>query len=606
MVASAQAVKERTDVPEGDKWNVGALYPNIDAWKAEMEAVCRPQEKPHWPEIETYKGRLGEGASILKEFLDLTFDLDRKMSKLYTYAHMRHDEDLAQEEHKVIHTQITTIHHDFGQETSWAEPELLSLSDEAIASYLKDPVLKEYHFHIERIVRQKPHTLSADQEKLLALAAQALGTPSKSFSAFNNADLKFPPVKNQKGEELEMSHGKYMVYLRDADRTLRKNAFHSMYETFLSFENTLCELVNGKVQSAVFSMRARQYPSCLDAALFGNKIDTKVYSNLIETVRDHLPTLHRYLGVRKKALGLDELHMYDLHVPIVKSVDLRYDYDKAEALVIESVEPLGKEYQSILHQGLKADRWVDRYENQRKRSGAYSTGCFDSMPYILMNFQGTFSDLTTLAHEAGHSMHSYYSHKNQPYPYSHYPIFLAEVASTFNEELMFHKLMGEDLKKEVRAFLINQKIEDIRNTFFRQTMFAEFELFLHKLAEESTPLTPGLLKEHYRSLNAAYFGDEVIVDESIDIEWARIPHFYHNFYVYQYATGISAAHALFERVSTQGENARDDYLAFLSSGSSKYPLDLLDLAGVNMREKQPIEATIKRFDRLVSELETLI
>jgi len=300
------------------------------------------------------------------------------------------------------------------------------------------------------------------------------------------------------------------------------------------------------------------------------------------------------------------LHMYDLYVPIVENVDLKYDYETAESMVAASVAPLGKEYQETLDHGLKSERWVDRYENMCKRSGAYSSGCYDSMPYILMNFQGTFSDLMTLAHEAGHSMHSFLSHKNQPYQYSNYPIFVAEVASTFNEELMFHHLMQQDLKPQEKAFLLNQKIEDIRATFFRQTMFAEFELYIHKLAEKNTPITPTLLKEYYRQLNLDYFGTEIVLDEEIDIEWARIPHFYSNFYVYQYATGISAAHALFEKVMNGGEEARSKYLGFLSSGSSHYPLDLLESAGVNMRHKQPIEATIQQFDRLVSELFNLL
>lgn len=599
-------VKERVDIAQSDKWNVEALYPDLATWKGEFQKVGRPDQRPHFPELNEFKGNLGKGAEIVKKLFDFTFEIDRVLSKLYTYAHMRHDEDLAEEAHKVIHTQISNLYHDFSEETSWIQPELLSLSAETLASYLQDPVLKLYHFYLEKIVRQKPHTLSSDQEHLLALAGQALGTAGKSFSALNNADLKFPPAKSEKGEEMEMSHGKYGLYMRDKDRTLRKNAYLSMYETFQSFENTICELLSGKVQTSVFSMRARKFPSCLEAALFPKNIDTKVYTNLIESVRANLSALHRYLNVRKRALGLDALHMYDLHVPIVKGVDMRFDYEKAEQIVIDSVAPLGSEYQGILKDGMKTGRWVDRYENLRKRSGAYSTGCFDSMPYILLNFQGTFSDLTTLAHEAGHSMHSYYSHKHQPYPYSHYPIFLAEIASTFNEELLFYKLKEQDLKKEEKAYLINQKIEDIRNTFFRQTMFAEFELHIHTLTEEGVPLTPGLLKEYYRKLNEDYFGPEVVVDEHIAIEWARIPHFYSDFYVYQYATGISAAHALFERVTTQGESAKEDYLRFLSSGSCKFPLDLLDLAGVNMREKQPIEATIQQFDRLVSELETLI
>lgn len=606
MTTGTKAIKQRAEVATGDRWNVEALYPDVASWKREMEQWCRPDQKPHWPELEPFKGKLGEGTGLLKEFLDKSFAIDRRLSKLYTYAQMRHDEDLGCGEHKAMYSQIVTLAHEYGQEVSWVEPELLALPSAILNAYLKDPLLELYRFYLEKIVRQKPHILSAQQEQLMALAAQPLGACPKSFNVFNNADLKFPAVSNAKGESLEMSHGKYSLYLRNPDRVLRKNTFHSMYETFLGFENTLCELLSGKVQSALFMARARKHPTCLDAALFPNAIDTKVYENLIETVRENLSVLHRYMEVRKKALGLEELHMYDLHVPIVDDADLSFSYEEAEALVVDSVAPLGKEYQESLQRGLQEERWVDRYENQRKRSGAYSTGCFDSMPYILMNFQGTFSDLTTLAHEAGHSMHSYYSHKHQPYPYSHYPIFLAEVASTFNEELLFYTLKKQKLTNKEKAYLINQKLEDIRNTFFRQTMFAEFELLFHKLAEESVPFTPTTLKEHYKSLNAAYFGPSVVVDDLIAIEWARIPHFYHGFYVYQYATGIAAAHALFERVSALGESARQDYLTFLSSGSCKYPLDLLALAGVNMQEKQPIEATIKQFDQLVSELETLI
>lgn len=606
MSVKSKSVKERIEFSDSDKWNVSALYPNIEVWEQQMRKVCRPDQKPHWPEIKSYQGKLGREASILKEFFDLTFEFDREMSKLYTYAHMRHDEDLAENSHKVINSTIISLYHDFIQEMAWVEPELLSLSDDVLKNYLDEPILELYHFYLEKIVRKKPHTLSSDQEKLLALAGQALSTSSKSFSAFNNADLKFPFASNKKEEKLAMSHGKFGLYMRDRDRVLRKSAFESMYETFRSYENTLCEMLNGKIQAAVFSMRARNYSTSLDAALFENNIDTNVYTNLLDTVRENLSVLHRYMKVRKKALGVKDLHMYDLHVPIIDSVDLRFNYDEAESLVVESVLPLGKEYQEILHKGLKKERWVDRYENARKRSGAYSTGCFDSMPYILMNFQGTFSDLTTLAHEAGHSMHSYYSHKNQPYPYSHYPIFLAEVASTFNEELMFKLLMEKKSDKETRAFLINQKIEDIRNTFFRQTMFAEFELMMHKSAEEGVPITPAFLKERYLELNYSYFGSEVIIDPLIDIEWARIPHFYYNFYVYQYATGISAAHALFKNVMEKGEPARKRYLNFLSSGSSQYPLDLLKLAGVNLLEKNPIEATINQFNQLVFELETLI
>ncbi|NGX37248.1 MAG: Oligoendopeptidase F, plasmid [Chlamydiae bacterium] len=606
MTEVAEAIKEREEVPDSDKWNVEALFPTLSAWEEDMHSICRPDQKPHWPELAAFRGNLGEGAQTLNEFFTLTFDLERKLSKLFTYAHMRHDEDLAEEEHKKAHSLISIYYHDFGQELSWAEPEILALPDETIQSYLKDPLLKDYHFHLEQIIRLKPHVLSSDKEELLAMAGKALGTPVVAFSALNNADLKFPPAIDKEGNPQEVTHGKYSRYLRTQDRELRQSAFQSLHNTFLGFENSICELFNGHIQKHVFNVRVSEHKSCLDAALFPNQIDTQVYSNLIETVRENLPVLHRYMGVRKKALGVDTLHLYDVYVPLVENVDFKYDYETAESMVVESVAPLGIEYQQILNNGLKTHRWVDRYENMRKRSGAYSTGCYDGMPYILMNFQGTFNDLMTLAHEAGHSMHSHFSHTNQPYQYSSYPIFLAEVASTFNEELMFHHLMQQDLTNEQKAFLINQKIEDIRATFFRQTMFAEFELMMHQFAEKDIPLTPGFIKQQYRKLNLDYFGPEVEIDSEIDIEWARIPHFYNNFYVYQYATGISAAHALFERVMQEGESACSAYLKFLSSGNSNYPLDLLEQAGVNMRQKHPIEATIKQFDHLVGQLSQLL
>lgn len=606
MTEVVEDLQDREKIPESDKWNVEALFSTFQDWEKQLKVVCRPEQKPHWPEIAAFKGKLGNGPSVLKKFFETTLNLERQLSKFHTYAHMRYDEDLAHEQHKKANTIILTLYHDFGQEVSWVEPEILALSDETIQKYLQSEELREYRFYLEKIVRMKPYTLSSDKEELLAMSGRALNSSSNAFSAFNNADLKFPPAMDKEGNLKEVTHGKYSLYLKEKDRELRKTAFVSMHKTFAGFENTVCELFNGQMQKHVFNVRARGYNSCLEAALFPNQIEPSVYKNLISTVRENLPSLHRYMALRKKLLKIDELHMYDLYVPVVDEVELNYNYETAESMVVDSVAPLGEEYQKILDNGLKNDRWVDRYENQRKRSGAYSTGSYDTMPYILMNFHGTFRDLSTLAHEAGHSMHSYYSHKNQPYQYSHYPIFLAEVASTFNEELMFHYLMQQDLSDQERAYLINQKIEDIRATFYRQTMFAEFELATHQFAERDIPLTPGLLKEQFRQLNIDYFGPEVVIDKEIDIEWARIPHFYYNFYVYQYATGISAAHSLFEKVMKEGEAARDKYLKFLSSGSHKYPLDLLAEAGVNMREKQPIEATIQQFDRLVDELSKLL
>lgn len=589
---------ERSKVPVEDRWNVEALYSSPAEWEKDFKEWGREGTAPHWPEIARFKGKLGSGPNELKSFLETLLQISRHLTKLYTYAHLRHDEDVGEEKSKSAYVRISTIYHDFQTETAWIEPEILTLSPE----FLKSDELKEYFIHLERIFRLKPHTLSAEMEQLLAVTGQALETARKTFGAFNNADIKFPKIKDSDGAEKELTHGSYLVYLRGRDRTLRENAFKTLHKSFMAYENTLCELINGQVQVHLCNMRARNYSSCLEAALFPHQIDTHVYTSLIEAVRSRLGSLHKYLALRKKVMKVDELHLYDLHVPLVADVDLTMKYDAAEELVAASVAPLGKEYQDLLRNGLKNGRWVDRYENLRKRSGAYSSGCYDSMPYILMNYHGTFSDVMTLAHEAGHSMHSLMSNRHQPYHYSSYPIFVAEVASTFNEELLLRHLVKQVDDPAKKCYLINQEIEDLRNTLFRQTMFAEFELTLHNWAEQGIPLTPALLKQTYRKLNNDYFGGEVVIDEEIDAEWSRIPHFYYNFYVYQYATGISAAHALVKQVVEQGEVARDKYLRFLSSGCSRYPIDLLKEAGVDMREKKPVELAIDHFDKLVEEL----
>jgi len=564
--------------------------------------VCRPQQRPHWPELAQFQGTLGQGPERLKDLFIALFTLERALSKLHTYAHMRHDEDLASDPYKAANAKISFIYQDFGQEMAWIEPEILSLDEQLLASYLKAPVMAPYRIYLERIVRFKPHILPADQEELLALAGSALSTPGRAFSALNNADLKFPDVVDSKGESHPLSHGNYQLYIRSPDRTLRQNAFKTLHGAFTHHENSIAELLNGLVQCHLLNVRARKFPSCLEAALFPHQIDPAVYSTLVETVRRNISSLHRYMKVRKKLLGVDELHMYDVYVPLVRDVDLTYNYQEAEQMVCASVAPLGSEYQQQLKNGLLQERWVDRYENKRKRSGAYSGGCYDSMPYILMNYHGTLRDLMTLAHEAGHSMHSLLANKRQPYHYSGYSIFVAEVASTFNEELLFRFILEQEKRPEVRRFLINEKIEDIRATFFRQTMFAEFELKMHTLAEQNVPLTPTLLKSEYRALNEAYFGPDIVVDAEIDIEWARIPHFYNNFYVYQYATGISAAYAFFEKVMKGGGADRDAYLNMLASGSSDFPLDLLAKAGVDMRTPKPVESMIRIFDELVEQL----
>lgn len=596
----------RKDVKKSDRWNVEKLYPTYNHWERELKEVVSKKEPPFFTDLSHYMGKLHKSAKTLLGALDHFFYTERSLRKLYTYAKLKSDENIVDEKNKSAFDTISTIYHQFSQETSWLEPEILTIPEKTLNKFLKDPILTEYKFYIERMCRMTSHTLSAEEEKIMAFAEQALDTPYRSFSSLSDADFKFGTVKDKKGKNRELTHATFSLYLRDFDRTLRKNAFTQLLNKYQSYENTICELLRGVLQKHLFEAKARGYTSYLEASLYPKNISKKVYLNLIETVRNNIHVLHDYIKLRKKALNLKELHFYDLYVPIVDSYERHFTYEEAENITIESSKALGPEYHKILKKGLKTDRWVDRYENLNKRSGAYSSGCFDSMPYILMNFKGVLRGVTTLAHEAGHSMHSYYSRAFQPYCYSDYSIFVAEVASTFNEELVMDMLLEKAKTPKEKAFLINERLEDIRATLFRQTMFAEFELFIHEAVEKRIPITPQFLKDEYLRLQKFYFGNDVSIDPEIASEWSRIPHFYYGYYVYQYATGISAAITLADRVTKGGIKEREEYLNFLKAGSSCYPLDALKIAGIDMHTAKPIEVAIQKFATLTKELEKLI
>ena len=465
-------MKTREEIPLSEKWNVEALFPGKEAWEQSYRALAISKESPFWQELQLFQGTLNQGPEQVRKILDTMMKIDRTLTKFYTYAHLRHDEDITNPEFKKCYEQILNTYHAFSHETAWFQPELLSLPEKTLQDYLLSPLLADYIFYLEKMVRMKKHTLSVENETLMALAGQALQTPYKTFNALSDADFKFEDVVDAKGVSKPLSHGTYGLYIRDQDRILRQNAFKTYHQHFKSYENTLCELLNGQVQNHWFQARARKFSSSLEAALFPKNIETSVYHALIQAVHSRLEVLHRYMKIRKQVLGLKEMHLYDIYVPLTSSVDIQMPYQEAEDIVIESVKPLGSEYQERLRTGLKVHRWVDRYENENKRSGAYSSGCYDSMPYILMNYKSILRDVFTLAHEAGHSMHSLYSRHNQPYHYSDYPIFLAEVASTFNEDLLMRLLLERCSNPQEKIFLINQKIEDIRGTLFRQTMFA--------------------------------------------------------------------------------------------------------------------------------------
>ena len=442
-------IVERYKVAKQDRWNVESLYPSLQDWEKEYAAVAGASTSPRWPALARHRGRLGESPKTLKAALDAFFGLSRKLGKLYTYAHLRHDEDIVEDGHKTAYGKAMSALHDFAQESSWLEPELLAIDDKTLAKLLRSTLIADYKFYIENCIRVKKHMLPPEEEKLMAMAGKALQSPHLAFSAINDADFKFGTVKDTKGKEHELTHGSYAAYLREPDRTLRQNAFTALQGKYRSYENTLCELLNGEIKGHIFNAKARHYASSLEAALFPKNIDTAVYHSLIRAVNDNLKILHKYVALRAKVMKIPSLHLYDMQVPLISAVDIKMPYKEAEELIIESVAPLGSPYQNLLKKGLKDGRWVDRYENKNKRSGAYSSGCYDSMPYILMNYKELLRDVFTLAHEAGHSMHSLMTHTHQPYQYGDYPIFLAEVASTFNEELLMRLMLERAKTKEI-------------------------------------------------------------------------------------------------------------------------------------------------------------
>ncbi len=579
--------KKREEQEVATTWDLKKIYQTSEAWEKNYLGLLK-KANLGWKEVLEGKGKLEEGGKRLEKTLDSCFEISRELEKLYTYAHLKKDEDLTNNFFKEMYDKIESLFHDFSHKTAWLESEILQL-DCALS-------IPKYDFYLKKLFAQKAHILSTDKEEILALAGQIRGIPQKAFSLFNNADLTFPDVLNENGDKLELTHALYQKYMKGQDRVLRENSFKTLHQTFHKFENTITELVAGQVQTHIFTQKVRKYDNCLIAALAPHHIPVAVYRTLIETVRENLAPLHEYVKMRKEILGVDKLHYWDLMVPLVQDCDRIFPYDEAVDIVVESVAILGKEYQDRVRAGLKTDRWVDVYENKGKRSGAYSSGCYDSMPYILLNYQGTIADLLTLSHEAGHSMHSFYSNKGQPYHYAHYPIFLAEIASTFHERLTYEHLLTKMTSDKERSYILNQQIEGIRTTFFRQTMFAEFELTIHELLEKQVPLTPDRLKEEYRKLNVAYFGPHLEIEDELTFEYMRIPHFYYNFYVYQYATGIAAAYSLVDKVKKEGP---EKYLKFLSSGGSLYPVDLLKETGLDITKKESLTGLISTWKNLL-------
>ena len=592
---------DRTDVPQEYCWNVSEMYGSLQSWEEEFQEFKGEEKEVHWPKLLEFKGKLNN-AKLLRSALDYFFDLQRKLERIFTYAHLRFDEDLGNNETKNAYLKATSLLHQFSLETAWIQPELLHIPEEEYQHLLSDEMLLSYKVYLKQLALLRKHILSEREEELLALSGNALQGSSRAFSAFQNADLKFPKILDSNGKKQDLTLGKYATYMHSKDRILRKNAYEALFQSFVQYENTLCEILSAQVQSHLFIAKAKHFTSCLEAALFPHQIDKEVYHNLIASVKKHLPSLHKYTELRKKALNVEKLYPYDLYVSLFDDNEFTFTYEEARDLVIDSVRPLGEKYQKILQKGLADNCWVDVFENSKKRSGAYSSGCYDSMPYILMNYEKNLSGLMTLAHEAGHSMHSYHSNHNQPYHYAGYPIFVAEVASTLNEQLMLDLLLKRCKEPRQKAALLNHAIEGIRGTLFRQTLFAEFELYIHVCAEENIPLTPDLLRQKFLDLNREYYGEALTLDEYIGNEWSRIPHFYYNFYVYQYATGISSAFFLFNQLKKEPAS-KEVYLNFLSSGGSDFPLKLLKKTGVDLAKPEVINNALQYFDGLVEDLQ---
>ncbi len=594
--------KERKDVLEKDTWDLQPLFLSRSEWDTELQSI----ENTNWEEIvRPFLCQPTLTSTDIKKLFNTLFSYERRLKKLYTYAHLVHDQDTSDDVSKKAYKKAQIQYIQFSEAFSWLEPKLISLGKEKLHSLVQDPLLAEYRIILERIIRLQEHTLTENEERLLAMSMKATGAGGRAFRAISDSDFQFTPAVDSQGNSHEVTHASYGLLLRSKDRTLRKNAFLSLHSQFASYKNTLTEMLSGEVEQHWFYARAKRFSSCLEAALFPKAINVEVYRSLIQAVRKHLPLLHSYMKLRKEIMGVEELHMWDLYVPLIQEVDLQMEYDEAVKTILSSLKPMGKEYVSNLQKGLGIERWVDKFENKAKRSGAYSSGCYDSHPYILMNYKNILRDVFTLAHEAGHSMHSYLSKKSQPYQYADYEIFVAEVASTFNEALLAAELLHKAQNNQEKAYIINEKLEDIRGTLFRQTMFAEFELFIHESIEKNQPLTPALLEEYYHNLNKEYFGPYVTVDPEISIEWARIPHFYYNFYVYQYATGISAALALVDKVQKEGDSARDSYIEFLRGGSSLFPIDLLKRAGVDMNTNEPVDRAMQYFASLLEKFQFL-
>ncbi len=597
----SSTVPTRLEIPESDKWDLTHLFVDVSKWNEDVEWITRT-----FPKISEWKGRVGESAKTLAEVLEFEKQVDLKIERVYHFASLQLAEDSANNDYLARFGQLQNLMTKLAEASAFLVPEIQAIDDGRWQQFIADPALKDWKIALHKIRRMRPHILSEREERLLALGAAALDGYDDSFSQLTNVDMKFGALVDSDGREKPLTQSTYSSFLLKRDRGLRERAFKQFYDEFQDHRFTLASALSYSVKADVFRARARNFPSALEASLFKDDVPVAVYNGLIKAVREGIPALLRYYELRRRVLGLDELHSYDTYIPLVQEIETRITFDEAIDKVIASLAPLGQEYLHALAGGLHG-RWCDRYETKGKRSGAFSSGSYHAPPYILMNYkEDVFADVYTLAHEAGHSMHSWFAARSQFFQDYDYPIFLAEVASTFNEELLTHFLLEQTSDPKMRAYIINRQIDDIRGTVYRQTMFAEFEKVIHAIEEAGGALTLDVFKSEYRKLLDAYFGDAVIIDTALELECLRIPHFYSAFYVYKYATGLSAAVALSQRVLNNESDAVENYLGFLKSGGSKFPLETLRIAGVDMTTAEPIQRTIVLFEKRLGELENLL